>query len=63
MWLWIRHIIEIVVFSFLVILFMSWDFWLTTGIAYLFAFYVISLVFSLISKIFFAIALLREKEK
>ena len=63
MWLWIRHIIEIVVFSFLVILFMSWDFWLTTGIAYLSAFYVISLVFSLISKIFFAIALLREKEK
>ena len=63
MWLWIRHIIEIVVFSFLVILFMSWDFWLTTGVAYLFAFYVISLVFSLISKIFFAIALLREKEK
>ena len=63
MWLWIRHIIEIVVFSFLVILFMSWDFWLTTGFAYLFAFYVISLLFSLISKIFFAIALLIEKEK
>ena len=63
MWLWIRHIIEIVVFSFLIILFMSWEFWLTTGIAYLFAFYVISLIISLMSKIFFAIALLREKEK
>jgi len=62
MWLWIRHIIEIVVFSFLVILFMSWDFWLTTGIAYLFAFYVISLVISLISKIFFAITMLRDKD-
>jgi len=62
MWLWIRHIIEIVIFSFLTILFMSWEFWLTTGIAYLFAFYVINLVISLISKIFFAIGMLSSKD-
>ena len=62
MWLWIRHIIEIVIFSFLTILFMSWEFWLTTGIAFLFAFYVLNLVISLISKIFFAIAISREKD-
>jgi hypothetical protein len=55
MWLWIRHIIEIIVFAILCGLFMSWNFWLTTGIAYLFGMYVISLIFSLISKIIFAI--------
>ena len=62
MWLWIRHIIEIIIFSFLTILFMSWEFWLTTGIAFLFAFYVLNLVISLISKIFFAIALLSSRD-
>ena len=62
MWLWIRHIIEIVIFSFLTILFLSWEFWLTTGIAYLFGFYVLNCVISLISKLFFAIAILLGRD-
>ncbi len=63
MWLWIRHILEILVFSFLFILFVSWEYWLTTGIAYLFGFYVIFLILDLIERIYVVIILLINRNK